>query len=101
MEIHQDPVPLQKWDDGSIRIGGTRIHFYLVVGAYKLGAPPEKIANDMYLGLELADAYAVVAYYLRHKEEVDAYLKQIEEESQELRRKIEEVQGKQPGNLRE
>jgi len=31
MEIHPDAVPLRKWDDGSIRIGNSRLLFYLVV----------------------------------------------------------------------
>ena len=39
--------------------------------------------------LVLADVYAVIAYYLRHRDEVRAYLKGREEEAQALRAKIE------------
>ena len=36
-----------------------------------------------------ADIYAVIAYYLRHRNEVRAYLKRREEETEALRAKIE------------
>jgi hypothetical protein len=39
--------------------------------------------------LELADVHAVVAYYLRHREEVRAYLKRRHKEAEALRAKIE------------
>jgi hypothetical protein len=39
--------------------------------------------------LDLADVYAVIAYYLRHRDEVRAYLKRREEEAEALRAKIE------------
>jgi hypothetical protein len=40
--------------------------------------------------LELADVHAVVAYYLRHREEVRSYLKRRQTEAEALRAKIEE-----------
>ncbi len=84
MEIHQDNVPLQVWDDGSIRVGGTRVCLYLVIEAWQDGASPEYLVKQIYTSLTLADVYAAIAYYLRHKEELEPYFLAQEEESQKL-----------------
>ena len=39
--------------------------------------------------LMLADVHAAIAYYLRHRDEVSAYLKQRNEEAEDLRTRIE------------
>ena len=44
-----------------------------VVEMFEHGASPEEIAEE-YDSLELADIYAVLTYYLRHREEVTRYL---------------------------
>jgi uncharacterized protein (DUF433 family) len=92
VQIHPDQVPLTVWDDGSIRIGNTRMLFYLVVEAFQAGQDPETIVR-MFRSLKLADAYAVIAYYLRHEEEVRQWLVELQQSADELRRKIEAAQG--------
>jgi hypothetical protein len=49
---------------------------------------PEEMVRA-YDTLLLADVHAVIAYYLRHRDEVRAYRKRREEEAQALRAKIE------------
>ena len=44
---------------------------------------------EKYTSLQLADVYAVIAYYLRHQDEVDAYLREQERLADEIRQKIE------------
>jgi uncharacterized protein (DUF433 family) len=44
-----------------------------VIRAFQDGATPETIAQR-YTTATLADIYAVIAYYLRHREDVEAYL---------------------------
>jgi uncharacterized protein (DUF433 family) len=88
MIIHNDPVPLRADESGAIRIGNTRVLFYLVIEAYKRGNTAEAIV-DMYDTLALADVYAVIAYYLRHKDEVEMFLGEVETRAAEIRRKIE------------
>jgi hypothetical protein len=39
---------------------------------------------------DLADVYAVIAYYLRHRTELDAYLKEREQEAQKMGEEIEQ-----------
>src|SRR5262249_9955414 len=49
---------------------------------------PEGIVHN-YPSLRLADVHAVLAYYLRHPDEVNAYLQRRRQEAGELRRQIE------------
>ena len=84
-----DPVPLAVAEDGRvIRVAGTRVTLDTVVGAFKRGATPEEITQD-YPAVPLADVYAVITYYLRHRSEVEEYLERRAREHQELRREIE------------
>jgi uncharacterized protein (DUF433 family) len=84
-----DPVPLVFADDGSaIRIAGTRITLDTVVRAFQRGATAEEIAQD-YPPVSLPNAYAVIAYYLRHRSEVEKYLAKRERDHAALRRQVE------------
>jgi uncharacterized protein (DUF433 family) len=91
LTIHQDAIPLRVDETGTVRVGKTRMLLDLVIGAFRDGATPEEIAQ-MYDTVDLADAYAVIGYYLRHREEVDAYLADRTREAEELRKKIEASQ---------
>jgi len=64
----------------------------LVMRAFQDGATPEAIAQR-YPTAALADVYAVIAYYLRHREDIEAYLAERERQAQELRQRIEGHQG--------
>lgn len=75
-------------EHGSIRVGGTRVLLELVVHAYESGATPQQIA-ERFDTLELADVHAVIAYYLRHRSEVEEYLRRREAEAEALRGRIE------------
>ncbi|SRR5581483_2680270 len=83
-----EPPPLTQDEDGSIRIGRSRVTLDVVINAHRhWGWPAERIAAE-YNTLDLADVYAVLGYYLRHKNEVDAYLGRREAEAEELKAKI-------------
>jgi uncharacterized protein (DUF433 family) len=82
--VPPEPVPLRLWPGGSVRVGKSRVGFNLVVHHFNQGETPEEIVHA-YETLKLADVYGAIAYYLRHKEEVDATLKKWEEEA-EVRR---------------
>ena len=67
------PVPLQESEGGVIRVGGTRVTLDTVVTAFLIGSTPEEIVIG-YPSLTLEDIYATIAYYLRNRAVVDAYL---------------------------
>ena len=80
--------PLRADEGGAIRVGTTRISLDLIVEQYENGMTPEDMVRA-YDTLVLADVHAVIAYYLRHRDEVRAYLKRRAEEAEALRAKIE------------
>jgi uncharacterized protein (DUF433 family) len=88
LRLQADPLPLRQVEDGSIRVGKTRVLFELVIRAYQQGLEPPAIVNR-YPTLVLADVYAVVAYYLQHQDEVHDYIRSYEEGAAEVRKKIE------------
>ncbi|MDX2043919.1 MAG: DUF433 domain-containing protein [Acidobacteriota bacterium] len=87
LEITQK-LSLTKLDNGTLRITGTRIPIETVIYRYKQGDPPEEIKAS-YPTLELTDIYAVIGYYLSHREEVEEYIAKQERDAEEWRRIIE------------
>ena len=83
-----EPVPLRQDEDGVIRVGGTRVTLDTVLAAYAQGSTPEQIAQD-YSALQTADIYAAIAYYLRHRDEVEEYLQRRLRLADEARRELE------------
>ncbi len=86
LSIVDTPVPLRTDADGNVRVGGTRVTLDTLVAAYSQGASAEEIAQ-YYPSLELADVYAVLGYYLRHRSEIDAYVRQRQQEADVIREK--------------
>ena len=68
-------VPLAKNADGVICVAGTRVTLETVVDAFECGSTPEEIVQQ-YPSLTLADTYQVIAFFLRHRAEVEAELKE-------------------------
>jgi uncharacterized protein (DUF433 family) len=86
--LQPDLLPL-RWDEGGvIRVGTSRISLDLVVEQYESGATPEDMVRA-FDTLALADVYAVIAYCLRHRDEVRAYLTRRADEAAALRARIE------------
>lgn len=92
LNIHPDTPPLRVNRDGIVLVGKTRVPLETVIWTYQEGISPEAIV-EMYDAVKLADVYAVIAYYLNHRDEVDIYLEWIKAESEHVRR---EVEARQP-----
>ncbi len=88
LPLSADPPPLRTDEGGAVRVGTTRISLDLVIEQYENGMTPEDIVRA-YDTLLLADVHAVIAYYLRHRDEVRAYLRRRNEEAEAQRAKIE------------
>ena len=88
LAVAAEPIPLETTNDGVIRVGGTRVPLETVIQVFNSGATPEEIAQDFPV-LRLDDVYAVITYYLRHREQVEAYLQTRRAQAEEVRRKVE------------
>lgn len=86
--IETEPVPLRLDADGVVRVGGTRVTLDTVLEAFQEGATAEEIAQH-YSSLDLADVYAAISYYLRHRSQVETYLRERRHRAEEVRRQNE------------
>lgn len=99
LSIAAEPIPLSMDSHGTVRVGGTRLTLETVLGTFKQGASPQDIVAA-FPGLDLADVYAVLTYYLRHRSDVDAYLQEQEAKAEAIRNTLAARLGDQRG-LRE
>lgn len=86
--LHADPVPLRVDDRGIIYVGDSRITLDAVLEYWRCGLRPEEIARGLST-LSLADIHGALAYYHRHRAEVDAYLSAGEKQAENVRAEIE------------
>jgi uncharacterized protein (DUF433 family) len=83
-----ESIPLRVSDEDIIYVDDTRVTLDTVVEAFQDGATPEEIVYQ-YPSLQLADVYAVVSYYLRHRSLVEEYLAQRRQERERVRKQNE------------
>jgi uncharacterized protein (DUF433 family) len=81
-------LPIKMDEHGVILVSNTRVTLDTVIACYHQGDSPEAI-HEGFNTVPLADIYAVIAYYLAHRDEVDAYLKQRAKESARIRAEVE------------
>ncbi|WP_375478286.1 DUF433 domain-containing protein, partial [uncultured Nostoc sp.] len=84
LAIIAEPAPLRSNKDGVVLVGNTRVTLDTIAAVFKQGATAEEIVYR-YPSLNLADVYATIAFYLNHQAEVEAYLQQRQQQSQEIR----------------
>jgi uncharacterized protein (DUF433 family) len=77
-------VPLWTDEQGVLRLQGSRLTLYTLISAYRAGETPEAI-HEAFPSVSLSDVYVVIAYYLSHRPLLDAYLAQVEQQSQAMR----------------
>ena len=81
-------LPMKMDEHGAIHVSGTRVTLDTIIARYHQGDTPE-IIHAGFDTVPLTDVYAVIAYYLAHQDEVDAYLKQREAEAARIRAEVE------------
>jgi uncharacterized protein (DUF433 family) len=83
--VAAEPAPLEANADGVMQVGKTRVTLDTVIAAFRQGATAEEIVYR-YPALKLADVYATIGFYLNHQPEVELYLQQRQQRSQEIRK---------------
>lgn len=78
---HAPPMetPIAWLENGAARVAGTRVPLELVLWSHKEGKRPEEVVGQ-FPTIQPADVYAVLAYYLRNTEEMEAYLRETQED---------------------
>ena len=87
LNVEAEAIPLKADPDGVIRVSETRVSLDSVVTAFELGSTPEQIVQS-YDALRLDDVYAVITYYLRHREAVTEYLERRRAMRDSVRREL-------------
>ena len=82
-------APLTLWEDGSIRVGSSRVTLDSVVHEFIQGATAEQIQDD-FPSLSLREIYGAISYYLEHEDRVSEYLLRREEEAGRVRAETED-----------
>jgi len=99
LAVIADPTPIRVDTDGAVRVGDTRILLASIVYRHQQGDTPEEI-HESFPGVPLPDIYAAIAYYLRHRAEVESHLAELDTEAERLQREVEAEYGL-PEELRE
>ncbi|MBE2271909.1 MAG: DUF433 domain-containing protein [Anaerolinea sp.] len=81
-------IPIAADEHGVIRVGNTRVTLDTIIARYRQGDTPEAI-HEGFPTISVSDIYAMIAYYLAHQEELDAYLARRQATGEALRREIE------------
>lgn len=81
-------IPLKMDEHGAIKVSGTRVTLDVLIACHHQGDTPEAI-HEGFPTVPLQDIYAVISYYLAHKDELDKYLKQRDEEAERIRQEVE------------
>lgn len=89
--IETDSAALRVDELGVVRVGESQVLLDVVIEHFNNGAEPEAIAQG-FPTLNLADVYGAIAYYLRHRRDVDDYLHARRQKAEELRQEIEATQ---------
>ena len=91
LTVVAEPLPIRVDASGDVRVGRSRVPLTVFLGYYNQGRSAEQLAED-FPTISLADAHATISYYLRHKDEVDAYLAEEEAAARALQATIEAEQ---------
>ncbi len=71
--------------EGAFYVAGSRVSLASIIYSFRDGASPETIQQG-FPSLSLAQVYGVIAFYLSHPQESEAYLQELKRKWQELER---------------
>jgi uncharacterized protein (DUF433 family) len=75
-------IPLVQWEDGTIRVKGSRVTLDSIVRQFKLGETAEQIQHS-FPSLSLREIYGAIYYYLENTDAVEEYLRQQDQVAEE------------------
>lgn len=95
LKLDEKPIYLES-RNGGYYVTGTSISLESVIHQFKEGLSVETIQRECFPALTLEQTYGVCTYYLRHREDVEQYLKEAD---QDLDRLAGQLEDEYPGLL--
>lgn len=89
--LEREMLPFRTDESGAIRVGNSRVLLELVIRSFQDGASPESIVQR-YSTLSLSDVYLTIGYYLRHQQDINAYLDERERLAENVRQRLSQTQ---------
>lgn len=86
--VRTDVPPIREDESGALRVGNTRVLLEFVIKEFEDGATPEAIIQQ-FPSLLLSDVYAVIAYYLKHRDEIGGYIAERDRLGDSVQHRIE------------
>lgn len=87
--------PMVRWPDGSVRIVGSRVHFWLIARCLLAGESESSVAAD-FTAVSPEQVHAVNCYIQGHMAETAEYLRVLEAQEAAITDAIEAWQRKHP-----
>ncbi|WP_129678390.1 DUF433 domain-containing protein [Candidatus Chloroploca sp. Khr17] len=84
-------LPMTLTPHGVVLVRGTRVPIETLITAFLQGDTPEEMAQN-FPTVSVADAYAVIAYYLQHQTAVEQYLEERGQRRAEVQARVEAQQ---------
>src|SRR2546422_5708310 len=89
LKLDEQPTYIESLN-GGYYVTGTSISLESVIHQFKEGLSVETIQRECFPALTLEQVYGVCTYFLRHREEVEQYLKEAEQDFDRLAARLEE-----------
>lgn len=86
--IFPEEVPLTQWQNGTIRVIGSRVTLDTIIGRMQVGDTPEEI-HEGFPTVTLEQINTIIDWYLNNQVEADEYLQEQDAEAERIRQEIE------------
>ncbi|HEX7334544.1 MAG TPA: DUF433 domain-containing protein [Pyrinomonadaceae bacterium] len=83
-----EEVPLTQWENGTIRVIGSRVTLDTIIGRMQVGDTPEEI-HEGFPTVTLEQINTIIGWYLNNQVEADEYLQEQDAEAERIRQEIE------------
>ena len=86
--IFPEEVPLTQWQNGTIRVIGSRVSLDTIIGRMQVGDTPEEI-HEGFPTVTLAQINTIIDWYFNNQVEADQYLQEEEAEAERILTELE------------
>lgn len=74
--------------EGNWYVGSSRVEVYSVIAVWQRGYSPEEVQSSFPV-LSLVEVYGTILYYLEHRDDMDAFFREVDALGEKLRAEAE------------